>query len=282
MAEPETLSLMVTGMLGLGILAGLWAAGYLRADAMATAPRRDGQLTFVDAGITLGLWILLPVVAITTAQHGGWLGDSHEPEGHLQWMLLAQAAMLPVIGAAFWMTARCCDQGVWVLGIGMRNLPQAMIWALGGGVAMFFVTQGVSAGVVLLMRFAGHAPDAIAHTTLDMILAAPPGWVRHGLLLSAIVGAPVLEEMVFRGVLQTAMMQATRFKSRWTMIAMVSLIFAGIHWSAAEPHALPALFVLSLGLGVVYERTGSLWAPIGVHALFNAVNVAIVMMGGVG
>jgi membrane protease YdiL (CAAX protease family) len=51
-------------------------------------------------------------------------------------------------------------------------------------------------------------------------------------------------------------------------IALTSLFFAALHapqWPAPIP-----LFVLALGLGAVYQRTGSLIAPICMHALFNA------------
>jgi membrane protease YdiL (CAAX protease family) len=51
-------------------------------------------------------------------------------------------------------------------------------------------------------------------------------------------------------------------------IALTSLIFAALHapqWPAPIP-----LFLLSLGLGVVYQRTGGLIAPICMHAIFNA------------
>jgi membrane protease YdiL (CAAX protease family) len=40
-------------------------------------------------------------------------------------------------------------------------------------------------------------------------------------------------------------------------------------------HALAALFVLSLGFGWVYEKTGRLEAAVTMHALFNAANVAL-------
>jgi membrane protease YdiL (CAAX protease family) len=39
----------------------------------------------------------------------------------------------------------------------------------------------------------------------------------------------------------------------------------------------PSLFVLALGLGYTYEKSGSLLRPIFMHALFNGINVAGVL-----
>ena len=43
--------------------------------------------------------------------------------------------------------------------------------------------------------------------------------------------------------------------------------FGAVHF--AQPHAIPALVVLSLLIGYAYERTGSLVAPVVIHAAFN-------------
>jgi membrane protease YdiL (CAAX protease family) len=54
----------------------------------------------------------------------------------------------------------------------------------------------------------------------------------------------------------------------WTSIVLTSLVFAVMHW-----HEMPApiaLFLLSLALGYLYQRTGNLVASVTLHALFNA------------
>ena len=48
---------------------------------------------------------------------------------------------------------------------------------------------------------------------------------------------------------------------------------------AAHASALIGLFVLSLGLGWARERSGSIIAPILIHAGFNALNIALVLSG---
>ena len=57
----------------------------------------------------------------------------------------------------------------------------------------------------------------------------------------------------------------------WAAIAMTSLVFALVHplWMA------PIIFFLSLCLGYGYERTGSLWTSITIHALFNLLNTLL-------
>ncbi len=56
---------------------------------------------------------------------------------------------------------------------------------------------------------------------------------------------------------------------------MSGLIFATAHGELA---ALPTLFFLGVLLALLYERTGSIWAPIGLHALFNSVTVLVSLL----
>ena len=86
--------------------------------------------------------------------------------------------------------------------------------------------------------------------------------------------APLLEEMVFRGLLQTLLIDTLGRRARWTAVLTASLIFALIHAAAVSWHGWPGLFVLGVVLGWLYERTGSLLPCYLAHALFNAANIA--------
>jgi membrane protease YdiL (CAAX protease family) len=90
-----------------------------------------------------------------------------------------------------------------------------------------------------------------------------------------VIAAPVLEEVLYRGLLQDAIRRATG--RPWISITVTSLVFMMMHASIADWHALPPLFVLSLGLGWAYERTGRLATPIIMHAGFNLANLAVAM-----
>ena len=48
-----------------------------------------------------------------------------------------------------------------------------------------------------------------------------------------------------------------------------------MHIGTAAPHAVLALFVLSLCFGAAYERSGRLTVPIVMHAIFNLANLAV-------
>ncbi|HZL33961.1 MAG TPA: CPBP family intramembrane glutamic endopeptidase [Tepidisphaeraceae bacterium] len=57
----------------------------------------------------------------------------------------------------------------------------------------------------------------------------------------------------------------------WVAIVLTSAIFALVHplWMS------PLIFVLALGLGYAYERTGSLWTSITIHAVFNGLETVL-------
>ncbi len=58
---------------------------------------------------------------------------------------------------------------------------------------------------------------------------------------------------------------------RWAAIILCAILFAAIHaaWTA------PPIFVLAIALGYAYERTGSLWTTIIMHALFNGLSTYV-------
>lgn len=107
------------------------------------------------------------------------------------------------------------------------------------------------------------------HQELEVVAGFSSVWVRGLVAVMAVVIAPLLEEMLFRGLLQTLL--RTYVGRPWPAIVVTSLLFAVVH--ADVPHW-PALFVLSLGLGYAYEKSGSLFQPIFMHAFFNGVVIA--------
>ncbi|MGB2863125.1 MAG: CPBP family intramembrane glutamic endopeptidase [Sedimentisphaerales bacterium] len=110
------------------------------------------------------------------------------------------------------------------------------------------------------------------HQQLEMITEYPQLPLRIMIVFVAVVIAPLLEEMLFRGFIQTTIRSFFNIKnSAWPAIAASSVFFAIMH---ENPGHWPALFVLGVCLGYSYEKSGSLFRPIFIHLFFNAYSVA--------
>jgi len=119
---------------------------------------------------------------------------------------------------------------------------------------------------VAVIRFVDPTFSPSAHPTINALHDAQTGTVLTILFWSsAMVTAPIAEELFFRGVLQSFLTALLR--SRWRGIALSALCFGLVHMP--QPHAIPALVFLGLVIGYAYERTGSLVPPILMHMLFN-------------
>lgn len=98
--------------------------------------------------------------------------------------------------------------------------------------------------------------------------------------VSIVLLAPFIEEFLFRGCIQNYF---RRFFQPRISIFITSILFALFHYSKTQGvgniSILPSIFVLSCFLGFVYERQGSLLAPITFHSLFNIINIANLYFG---
>ena len=105
-------------------------------------------------------------------------------------------------------------------------------------------------------------------SNVKQIIAYSQWQVRALIVFTAVVVVPFVEELIFRGMIQT--MLRSYIVKPWPAIFLASFVFVVFH--ADAPHW-PALFVLSICLGYTYEKSGSLFRSIFVHALFNAMSV---------
>jgi hypothetical protein len=82
-------------------------------------------------------------------------------------------------------------------------------------------------------------------------------------LFQAVLLFPMIEELFFRGFLQTFLKNYT---STWLAIILSGGVFAFAHLNLG---AVLPLWFLGIVLGVAYEHTGCLLVPMGIHACFN-------------
>jgi len=138
-----------------------------------------------------------------------------------------------------------------------------------------------SNGIAFLARQAGIEP---VPTNLALMTRALDQFPLF-LTLFAVLLAPAYEELLFRRILFGRLWQAGR-----PLLGAVlsSLAFALIHempgTSGNGPMAIAQLWLVYGGMGAafcwLYQRTGTLWAPIAAHGLNNAVALAALALSG--
>ncbi len=159
----------------------------------------------------------------------------------------------------FGLNIKTCGKDLWV---GSLNLLAVLplIWV------------AVRVTVFIAELFNGHEYQMPQHQQLELVAQHPQLALQVLIFISAVVIAPLFEELLFRGLVQT-MIRSLLFEGgnrAWLAIAFSSAIFVIMHEDQSH---WPALFVLGLCMGYAYEKSGSLWRPIFIHAIFNATAV---------
>ncbi len=98
------------------------------------------------------------------------------------------------------------------------------------------------------------------------------GTDKVSLIILTCILAPILEEILFRGILQKSLIK--KGLQPYYAILLVSLIFGAVH---GYPWQFVGAFLLGSVLGLVYEKTQSLLMPILLH-VFNNLISAIMMI----
>lgn len=162
--------------------------------------------------------------------------------------------------------------------VGLAGYPMAMPMIAIGVVLMFvlMVIQGMIQGV----STDPLAPDGAPAHPIIMEVAHGGMWQAAQLLLVAAVAAPIVEEIMFRGVLYRHLRDATRHTGFMVSVIASTLlntfIFAIIHpqgWVAA-----PALMSLAVMFTILREWRGTVVPAIITHAVWNGVVMTLLIV----
>ena len=142
-----------------------------------------------------------------------------------------------------------------------------------------------SSGELLLAALAGGAIGAV-YCGLTMLLPAAPdtpmgpfssmaaagGWSRFVWMLIAIVLAPPVEEVLFRGLLLKGLTVSWGPRVAYVV---VTVLFVAFHLfeTFRYPLAIIGITTLAVGVLVARVRTGSLYPAMALHAAYNAILV---------
>lgn len=112
--------------------------------------------------------------------------------------------------------------------------------------------------------------DALSETANDLIDRADGGLIVV-LFLLVVIGAPVVEEVVYRGLLQRPLLDRL---PAVPVVLGVAALFAVIHFRPVE---YPGLFVAGLVFGVCAWRAGRIGMAVAAHVAFNATGLALAL-----
>lgn len=133
----------------------------------------------------------------------------------------------------------------------LRFLP--LIWLVG----MFW------GAILLLLENLGLGPPTEPQVAAQWIAQSDSFLYLTSMALMVVIGAPLSEELLFRGLLYRFLNEI--FRARFALIAS-SLLFALLH---ASTYSFLPLFFIGLLLTKVYQDTHDLRTPIFFHLYFN-------------
>lgn len=155
-----------------------------------------------------------------------------------------------------------------VFGLQRVSLKKWILWVLAIGVPATAAVVGLHHAVTtywLVPKFG----DMNSQQAVEALRLVKDPLNRVLLIIYACLLAPLAEEVIFRGYIYAAV---KRYTGPLFSMVVVGLLFSVVHLNI--PATIP-LWVFAIILALAYELSGSLWVPIGIHALFNTLNVVL-------
>lgn len=275
--DPESSALVQRLLLGVlaalavanFLILGLWLAGIVRGRPIL-AP------TWSVADVFLGF----EAVAATILVFGIILLERVTTELAIVPMMLVQQVALVAVPISF--VRLRYRESIAALGIGK---PDALFWRqVGLGAILGLALLPLNDLIEVVSRHWILDSGAFPHAELlrrlteqmDAVRVLEEMRSRPAALLGlvAIIGVigPIAEEVFFRGFAYTAFKR--RFGGAWA-VPLSAFVFAVMH---GNPVGLIPIFMVGLVLAVLFQRSGSLAAPIGLHCANNSVVVVMYLL----
>lgn len=156
---------------------------------------------------------------------------------------------------------------------GLRQRPPARVLLLSAGAGLLVVPVAWLLGKLSVLLIEDAGSTAQVQSAVQFLQAAPPLGERVFMGFSVVLLAPLVEEMLFRGILHPAIKQAGFPRAA---LFGTAFLFAVYH---SNLMTFVPLYVLAIVLALVYEATDNLIAAILLHAWFNAVNYVVLITG---
>jgi membrane protease YdiL (CAAX protease family) len=234
-----------------------------------TLRRSDGNRAPVpirDAvWLWLAAWFIGQLLATAVAAASGFSDLNAAGPGWL--FLVATAGWVPLVvvvvllGRKYGTGDVARDFGLEFRWRDLLGIPIGVVTQLALLPALYWPLRRAWPGAFSQHKIEQRARDLTDHAT---------GAGRVLLALVVVLGAPLVEELVYRGLLQGAF---TRKWNEWAGVVMVAVWFAIVHFQPVET---PGLFLVGLILGACALRTRRLGMNVFAHMAFNATGLLVV------
>lgn len=212
-----------------------------------------GVLAFAAVGLSLG-WFATARLGLSLSAFAQTLLALGLPPA-------ATFASIALIGRV-WCGLRWAD-------LGFRPAPLSSIRSAIG--LWLLCLPLVAALIYAMFRITGSTAIG-RQVQLIPSLSAPEDWQIPILAVLIAGAAPLAEEVLFRGVLFGWLRRHVPF---WPSAFASALVFSLMHMIV---EVMPPTIVLGVLFAWMYERSASLWTPIAVHMLHNAIVFGVTMM----
>lgn len=209
------------------------------------------------AGYVIGVGLAFAIVAALSA--------ADYPGGRALALLLSEVGLWSGLVGACILVSRRRGTGSLVRDFGWRMRRIDVGLGLAGSVAGRVVSAIIVSPVPAPFRHV-HAPD---RSVIDRVAHGPGSWAI--VVVVVCVGAPLVEELFFRGLMQTRLVEMVGPAGG---IAATSVLFGAAHLTAWQG-SLTFVYALAVAggglvLGLMRHLTGRLGTSTWAHAFFNA------------
>ncbi len=149
------------------------------------------------------------------------------------------------------------------------NFRKIDLWGVPIGVASQLLLVGLVTWPFRLAFPEKFSPELVEKRARDLFDNANGGWLIV-LIVVVVIGAPFVEELVYRGLIQSSL--GCRFSGKVAMV-IAAVWFAAVHLQLVE---FPGLLAFAIVLGYCFHRTSRLGMSIVAHVAFNATGLLLV------
>ncbi len=223
-------------------------AGYQEDLSPPETDRHAGRF-FVYLGFFILLMLFVEIVGQAAQINSTWLNVG---------LMAVMVAMAPFFGT---MPIRGQSFSAKRLLGRTKGLPGLVLWGIAGFAANFPVAMAM---MLPLFPFRESLPVP-RHQAIEELLSNSGAGQVFALFFVAAVAAPIVEEIMFRGVLTPALIKVLRSPA-------VGIIVGGVMFSIIHPQGpllWPSLAMIGISSAILARQTGSLIPSIVLHACHN-------------